>query len=137
MARDPLVIRQTLGENDSFDGTAPKSGPDRDLEGTFHNYVDVSSGGLFKFSSTKYMRLKRVIADLKDATSWALRIVHPDLPGEPTKLLLNHTSEGGNLVDKDLDVILHPGEHLTLVSTGGDGGDWAELTALPITDPKE
>jgi len=100
----PFLIQQEIAAGNQFTGESPVAGPE--IDGVIFKYPDRNVGGLFKFTERRFMRVRRILADFKDAHTWKIEIQHIDVV--PTLTII---AEGQSQV-------------LTFEVTGGTDGSY-------------
>lgn len=100
----PFLIQQELAAGNQFTGAPPVAGPE--IDGVIFKYPDRNVGGHFKFTERRFMLVRRIFADFKNAVTWTVEVQHLDTA--ETKTLI---AEGKSQV-------------LTFLITGGTNGTY-------------
>lgn len=131
MSAIPRVLRQGTAPNNLFDGSRPAG--DGVLVGQVKQWLNRAQGGLFEPEVAQCYKLARLYANLKDATSFEVRLY---LAVSQTSVLLY--SEGSEEVDSNVllvqqpGIILAPGDQIRISATGGTGSHLAEMVLEPL-----
>ncbi len=72
----PFLILQEIQAGNQFTAVLPDAGPE--IDGVIFRYPNRNSGGLFSFTTRRFMSVRRIMADFKDAHTWTIEVEHTD-----------------------------------------------------------
>jgi hypothetical protein len=120
------TFRHELPAGKNFNGKKPNVSPSVDESKELETYASDANAGLFTFDEKVRSRLRRVVLNIADATTWSLSIRSRSVSVE----LYNETSNPGSTVyvsGEELAMI-DRGDELILVSDGATQAMSAEVT---------
>lgn len=72
----PFLIQQEVEGGNQFTGATPATGPE--IEGVVFRYKNRNEGGAFCFTNRRFMSVRRIMVDFKDAQTWKIEVEHTD-----------------------------------------------------------
>jgi hypothetical protein len=117
---DPTVVRFRPTVAIDFNGDPPSGGPVRSSDNLIATYEGDTNNGYFLFSKVDIYRVRQLLIDPGDASSWELKIVHDVLRGRgtTTTTLTTSADEGAGVQRVSLDLLLLPMDALLLTTSG-------------------
>jgi hypothetical protein len=124
-----IVQRQSTVSGVIFTGVLPAENPT--VVGSVESWLERAQGGAFAASS-RTRRLKRLYANLKNASTFTVSLYHSFSATLFTLYTQASPEVTGNvLLVQDLNILLAPGDQIRITAVGGTGAHLAELMFDP------
>jgi hypothetical protein len=132
---NPLIIRQTMGDGDDFDGDVPDGGVQSDPDDpSIIRFENRNSGGRFQPQLDNdpvynFSSVRRIWADFAGASDWYIEHVQENFYADNSNYERTIVDSGtmNSPVFMSVDILLGPDEHIKMTTSGSTGNIVAEV----------